>query len=80
MGHPDLARRALLDRVEGWGADLEPVLAALLAHHGRPITADPVPPDAWSRSPTYDPMAELTPFPPARGDRPWFHGLLDWPQ
>jgi CRISPR-associated endonuclease/helicase Cas3 len=60
MGHPDLARRALLDRIEGWGADLEPVLAALLAHHGRPITADPVPPDAWSRSPTYDPAAELT--------------------
>ena len=28
MDHPELARRALLDRVEGWGADLEPVLAA----------------------------------------------------
>lgn len=59
MDHPDLARRALLDRIEAWGAELEPVLAALLAHHGRPITADPVAPDAWARTPSYDPAAEL---------------------
>jgi CRISPR-associated endonuclease/helicase Cas3 len=60
MDHPDLARRVHLDRIEGWGAGLEPVLAALLAHHGRPITADPVPRDAWETSPSYDPVAELS--------------------
>jgi len=59
MTRPDLARLALLDRIEGWGAELEPVLAALLAHHGRPISADPVPPDAWAPSTAYDPAAEL---------------------
>ena len=78
MDHPDLARLARLDRFEAWGADLEPVLAALLAHHGRPITADPVPPDVWARSPSYDPAAELARvgaaaerlFPTAFGDGP----------
>ena len=59
MTRPDLARLALLYRVEAWGAELEPLLAALLAHHGRPISADPVAPDAWAPASSYDPEAEL---------------------
>lgn len=80
MDHPDLARRVHLDRIEGWGAGLEPVLAALLAHHGRPITSDPVPRDVWARAGRYDPSAELARlgsaaerlFPDAFGDGPAF--------
>lgn len=56
---PQLAKRVHLDRFERWVGDLEPVIATLLAHHGRPTTEDFVRPDAWDPTPSYDPAAEL---------------------
>ena len=56
---PELAKRVHLDRFERWVGDLEPVMATLLSHHGRPTTEDFVRPDAWDPTPSYDPAAEL---------------------
>ena len=57
-----LAHDLGLNEIEAWGPDVFHVLAAILAHHGRPITPDDVHPKAWAKTPWHDPGRSIKDF------------------
>ena len=75
---PEHPFHGTIQRVAGWGAAVKPLLAAALAHHGRPVDPPPHPtlPDwDWPRPPAYDWRAEARRMDGAVES--WFAGAFD---